>query len=237
MKAAGDGVTQADPFAVGTIFHPQFASGLTETSYQTDNLLSMVRVVPIDAGAESITLTRANEMLYVDLHWNPNKNAQSSDRIWRFGQKRDSICEILAADHPLDRRVTEVLNRKTRMIEATIDAASDDDDAPKDAVFEEEIRARQEAVAGERAVRREAESALEQEAVEMLRNGILERAKDVRLANSLLQQGDAIGLSDAQWRLVVKLAAQCEPATADPPVRSSASPPDREEINQQEGTS
>ena len=184
----------------------------------------------IDAGAESITLTRANEMLYVDLHWNPNKNAQSSDRIWRFGQKRDCICEILSADHPLDQRVTEVLNRKTRLIERTIDAASDDDDAPKDAVFEEEIRARQEAVAGERAVRREAESLTELTSVEKLRVGLFEKSKDVHLANSLLQQCDAIGLSDAQWRLVVKLSLQCEipPETASPSVRLSACPPDQE---------
>lgn len=188
----------------------------------------------IDAGAESITLTRANEMLYVDLHWNPNKNAQSSDRIWRFGQKRDCICEILSADHPLDQRVTEVLNRKTRLIERTIDAASDDDDAPKDAVFEEEIRARQEAVAGERAVRRQIECREECDAVEKLRIGLFEKTKDVHFANSLLQQFDAIGLSDAQWRFVVKLAAQCElpPLPADPPVRESASPPDQEEMGE-----
>lgn len=56
VKAAGDSSTQGDPFRVGGIFHPQFASGLTATSYETDSLLSMCRVVPIDAGSDSITL-------------------------------------------------------------------------------------------------------------------------------------------------------------------------------------
>jgi HK97 family phage major capsid protein len=61
-KAAGDGVAQGDPFQVGTIFHPQFASGLTETSYQTDSLLSLVRTIPIDAGSESITLDYVDDV-------------------------------------------------------------------------------------------------------------------------------------------------------------------------------
>lgn len=56
IKAAGDGVTQAAPFQVGTLFKPQFGTTIGDAGWVTDSLVSRCRMVPIDASSESITL-------------------------------------------------------------------------------------------------------------------------------------------------------------------------------------
>jgi SWI/SNF-related matrix-associated actin-dependent regulator 1 of chromatin subfamily A len=75
----------------------------------------------IAAGGVGLTLTRAAHALFVDLDWNPAANAQAEDRLCRIGQTSDRILiSNLEADHPLERRINEVLSRKARTIDAAI---------------------------------------------------------------------------------------------------------------------
>lgn len=77
------------------------------------------------AGGVGITLTRAHHVLCVDLPWTPALLQQAEDRCCRIGQEADSVhVEILAADHPVDARVAELLVEKTRLIEQAVEASA-----------------------------------------------------------------------------------------------------------------
>lgn len=77
----------------------------------------------IKAGGVAITLTRACRAIFVDLDWTPGLNQQAEDRICRIGQKRPVLITVLTAEHPLDERVSELLEEKVGIIDASVNAA------------------------------------------------------------------------------------------------------------------
>ncbi len=77
----------------------------------------------IAAMGVGLTLTRASTMVFNDLDWTPALNRQAEDRICRIGQQASSCRDVkLVSAHPLDRRVLEVLERKSALCDATLDA-------------------------------------------------------------------------------------------------------------------
>lgn len=80
----------------------------------------------IGAGSVGITLTRASDMIFVDLDWTPALNHQARDRINRIGQKAESLTyTTLVIDHPVDERVSELLAWKTELFRRSVDASAD----------------------------------------------------------------------------------------------------------------
>lgn len=82
----------------------------------------------ITAGGTGITLTRSAFMVFCDQEWTPALNNQAIFRLLRHGQTRPVLVKILTAEHPLDRRVAEVLTRKLTLIEGAVDAAREIED-------------------------------------------------------------------------------------------------------------
>lgn len=78
----------------------------------------------IDAGGVGLTLTRASDVVFVDLDWTPALNQQAEDRVCRIGQSRGVIITRLVADHELDRRVAELLRVKEEIIVASVEASA-----------------------------------------------------------------------------------------------------------------
>jgi hypothetical protein len=163
----------------------------------------------IQAAGEGLTLTRASHAIFVDLSYKPTANEQAEDRLCRIGQTRGVVITLLEADHPIDKRVNDVLTRKRRIIAASVDASSVLEDVPVDASFEDEIHKVQEEIASGRAVRRMAESDEDRAALEGLHTLEFERG-DERVALDLAEQAEVIGLSEAQWRLAARIAARGE---------------------------
>lgn len=64
------------------------------------------------AANESVTLTRANRMAFVDQDWNTGKNTQARGRIDRFGQTRNLYYDYFTIKNSIDEKVAEVLARK-----------------------------------------------------------------------------------------------------------------------------
>jgi len=79
--------------------------------------------ITIAAGGVGITLTAAHVALFVDLSWTPAGNAQAEDRQCRIGQTRGVQIIRMVADHPLDRRVFELLDYKQSLISTSVDKA------------------------------------------------------------------------------------------------------------------
>jgi intein/homing endonuclease len=76
--------------------------------------------VSIRAGGEGITLTRARVCGFIDVSWNPAKNAQALSRLVRIGaEKHDSIVAVyFRANHVVDQLVQETIFEKQMIMDS-----------------------------------------------------------------------------------------------------------------------
>lgn len=78
----------------------------------------------IKASGVAITLTRANQVIFVDSEWTPKLNEQAEDRAYRIGQARAVQIRYLRANHKIDQRVFELCEVKRGIVARTVDAAA-----------------------------------------------------------------------------------------------------------------
>ena len=83
--------------------------------FQTDPKLR-VFLGQIAAAGTAITLTAAARVVFAEAAWTPADNYQALSRCHRIGQTRGVIAEFLSLPGSMDRRIHEVLARKTREI-------------------------------------------------------------------------------------------------------------------------
>jgi SWI/SNF-related matrix-associated actin-dependent regulator 1 of chromatin subfamily A len=67
----------------------------------------------IKAAGVGLTLTAGCRSIFLDRDWQAAANVQAEDRQVRIGQKNAVFVTVLVLDHPLDRRVEAVCDRKT----------------------------------------------------------------------------------------------------------------------------
>jgi transcription termination factor 2 len=48
-----------------------------------------VLLLSLTAGGVGVNLVGGNHLVLMDIHWNPQLEAQAMDRVYRVGQKRD----------------------------------------------------------------------------------------------------------------------------------------------------
>lgn len=132
------------------------------------------------------------------------------------------IATYLSADHPLDRRLQELVTRKMDLFVQSVDAAARTDDAPLSHMsFEvhERVKQIQEEIALGHAVRRTAKNEDEEGVIETLHTRRFCPGSDERIARQLAEESLVIGLSDKQWQLARDVAARGverkSPQTAD----------------------
>ena len=158
----------------------------------------------IKAGGTGLTLTRAAHMVFVDRAWNAQVNRQAEDRFDRIGQTASSLDIMdLVSNHPLDARVNEVIVRKMKLFEVSINVAADREMVSAEAAMMRQLREEQEAIAAGRATRRSAKNPRERGAWEALHTLIFDDVRDEWIASELAEQADTIGLSDKQWSLAI----------------------------------
>lgn len=96
---------------------PEVASAFQ--SGRLDNIAATIQYAGV-----GINLTRASEAVLVEQMWNPGMNSQAIWRIERIGQENHMLVTIFVANHPLDIRMSEVLEKKLYHYAATVDAAA-----------------------------------------------------------------------------------------------------------------
>lgn len=60
---------------------------------------NIIIMSPVAAGV-GLTVVGANHVIHVERHWNPAKEAQATDRVYRIGQEKDVHIYLPAALHP-----------------------------------------------------------------------------------------------------------------------------------------
>lgn len=74
----------------------------------------------IQAMGTGHTLTRACHVGFVDRRFTPGENEQAEDRLARLGQLRAVTVTVFLGDHPLERRVEQILEKKRKLTAATL---------------------------------------------------------------------------------------------------------------------
>ena len=74
----------------------------------------------VGAMGVGFTLTRAADLLFVDRPYTPGLIDQAEDRVCRIGQTRPVLVSILVGDHPLERRLERILERKRALVAASM---------------------------------------------------------------------------------------------------------------------
>lgn len=94
----------------------------SEIKHQFNNGELLGVACTLRAANESITLTAANRMCFVDQDWNPSKNYQAMGRNNRFGQEASELYyDYLVIKDSIDEQVARVLAKKEIWIKGTLD--------------------------------------------------------------------------------------------------------------------
>ncbi|HPJ81981.1 MAG TPA: SNF2-related protein [Saccharofermentans sp.] len=67
--------------------------------FQAKNGFGIIIMSPIAAGV-GLTVTAANNVIHLERHWNPAKEDQATDRVYRIGQEKDVKIYLPIINHP-----------------------------------------------------------------------------------------------------------------------------------------
>ncbi|WP_027948938.1 DEAD/DEAH box helicase [Haliea salexigens] len=77
--------------------------------FQSEQGFGVIVMSPVAAGV-GLTVVGANNVIHLERHWNPAKEAQATDRVYRIGQEREVNVYIPMALHPSVRSFDQQLN-------------------------------------------------------------------------------------------------------------------------------
>jgi len=84
---------------------------------------AIIIMSPIAAGT-GLTITEANHVIHLERHWNPAKEAQATDRVYRIGQEKDVKVYLPILFHPtmdsFDLNLHRLLSVKTDLKDAVV---------------------------------------------------------------------------------------------------------------------
>jgi SNF2 family DNA or RNA helicase len=84
------------------------------------NPKTQVILVSFKAGSTGLNLTACNNVILVDIWWNPALEDQAFDRAHRFGQKRDVNIWKLKVDNTVEDRILELQDKKRMLAAAAL---------------------------------------------------------------------------------------------------------------------
>lgn len=76
---------------------------------------------------EGLTITEANNVIFLNEWWNPSNNNQAKDRVIRIGQERNVNITTFYAKGTIEERLKEILETKTDLYENLIDGLIDNE--------------------------------------------------------------------------------------------------------------
>ncbi|XP_034114594.1 transcription termination factor 2-like [Drosophila albomicans] len=74
-----------------------------------------ILLLSLTAGGVGLNLIGANHLILLDLHWNPQLEAQAQDRIYRVGQQKDVIIYKIVCVDTVEQRIKALQDRKLEL--------------------------------------------------------------------------------------------------------------------------
>jgi len=91
--------------------------------FETEPGFGILIMSPVAAGV-GLTVVGANNVIHLERHWNPAKEAQATDRVYRIGQQKDVNIYLPTLHHPeklsFDVNLDRLLNRKLGLKDAVV---------------------------------------------------------------------------------------------------------------------
>lgn len=92
-------------------------------SFEEKDGFNIIIMSPVAAGV-GLTVVGANNVIHLERHWNPAKEAQATDRVYRIGQQRDVNVYIPLIHHPdfqsFDVNLHLLLTKKSLLKDAVV---------------------------------------------------------------------------------------------------------------------
>ena len=95
------------------------------TDFEQEQGFNIIIMSPLAAGT-GLTIVGANNVVHLERHWNPAKEAQATDRVYRIGQEKDVNVYIPVLHHPVsdvdsfDVNLDQLLSMKADLKDAVI---------------------------------------------------------------------------------------------------------------------
>lgn len=91
--------------------------------FEAKDGFNIIVMSPVAAGV-GLTVVGANNVVHFERHWNPAKEAQATDRVYRIGQKKDVNIYVPVLLHPemesFDVNLHKLLTKKTQLKDAVV---------------------------------------------------------------------------------------------------------------------
>lgn len=108
-------------------FHPlRYDGGMADqdriqfTDTFQNNERHRMAFISLKAGGTGLTLTRANQVVFLDQWWNPAVMEQAAARVHRIGQTKMCLITSLVAKDTVDERILKILERKQSLFETVM---------------------------------------------------------------------------------------------------------------------
>lgn len=116
-------------------YHPAYITGATKADermkeverFQTDNNCKII-IGTIGAMGTGLTLTEAQNVIFLDSPWNMALKAQAEDRAHRIGTKGTVSIITLCCRDTIDERIEELVEKKGQIADALVDGKISIDD-------------------------------------------------------------------------------------------------------------
>ncbi len=93
------------------------------TDFEAEEGFNVIIMSPVAAGV-GLTVVGANHVVHLERHWNPAKEAQATDRVYRIGQKKPVFIHLPCLLHPeydsFDVNLDKLLAKKTMLRDAVV---------------------------------------------------------------------------------------------------------------------
>lgn len=88
--------------------------------FNKDNHSSRVLLLSLTAGGVGLNLIGANHLFLIDLHWNPQLEAQAQDRIYRVGQKKNVLIYKFMCKDTVEERIKALQDKKLSIADGVL---------------------------------------------------------------------------------------------------------------------
>lgn len=80
-------------------------------------------LLSLAAGGVGLNLVGANHLFLLDMHWNPQLEAQACDRIYRVGQTKDVVIHRFLCENTVETRIQDLQRKKLELAEGVLTGA------------------------------------------------------------------------------------------------------------------
>ncbi|XP_050336694.1 transcription termination factor 2 [Bactrocera neohumeralis] len=93
------------------------------TQFNDANNHKRILLLSLTAGGVGLNLVGANHLLMIDLHWNPQLEAQAQDRIYRVGQKKNVVIYKFMCKDTVEERIKALQDHKMSIADGVLTGA------------------------------------------------------------------------------------------------------------------